>query len=302
VITTRKSIRIVDESAFPAPDDVQVPTRLPAKSLLGSLYPEKPQGEVTRRTSGPVHPLRLRPPVDLEIIVPALNEERRLASTIAASVEHLAAQPWTSAIVVVDNGSVDRTSDVVRQFSGRAVPVSVIGCARLGKGAAVRRGIVTSTAGIVGFMDADLATPIETIDRVLPLLATGCDAVIGSRHAALATLRLGQPLHRRVGGWAFRRLSRQLLSEFADTQCGFKFFRREVIAPLVASARVDGFAFDVEMLAQLVYAGHRVVEIPVDWTNDAASTFSAWRHGWTTFHDVLRLAREGQPHAGQRLG
>jgi dolichyl-phosphate beta-glucosyltransferase len=241
-----------------------------------------------------VHSLGVRPQVDLEIVVPARNEERRLVSTITASVDHLAHQPWTSAIVVVDNGSSDRTSDIVQGFANSPVPVRGLGCARPGKGAAVRRGMATSAATYVGFMDADLATPIGAIDCVVPLLADGCDAVIGSRHLGTASWELGQPVHRRLGGWAFRQLSRQVLSQFADTQCGFKFFRRDVIAPMLKSARVDGFAFDVEILLYLVRGRHAVVEIPVEWTDAAGSTFSVLRHGWATFHDVMLLSRVGR--------
>ena len=106
-------------------------------------------------------PALRRPAVDLEVVVPAYNEAERLPATVAATVDYLSAQPWESRIVVVDNGSSDGTAQVARALADPSarVPVTVIGCARPGKGAAVRRGVLTSESRYVGFFDADLATP-----------------------------------------------------------------------------------------------------------------------------------------------
>ena len=234
-----------------------------------------------------------RPPVDVEIIVPAVNEEARLPTTMTATLSYLADQPWSSAVVVVDNGSVDRTLEVARSCANPRVPVYVTGCSARGKGAAIRRGMLGSSSEVVGFMDADLATPIETLEVVLPLLWAGEAAVIGSRNLGQAARR-GQPLGRRVGGWAFRQLTYRIIADLTDTQCGFKFFRRDLISPVLASATVDGFAFDVELLLGLSEAGHRVVEVPVDWVDAPGSTFSAVRHGLATFQDLVRLLQVGK--------
>lgn len=118
----------------------------------------------------------------LRSLFPAVNEERRLPRTIAATVDFLRGQPWSSAVVVVDDDSVDCTIDVPERFDNPVAPVHVIGCSEHGKGAAVRRGFVTSAARFIGFVDADNATPIETLDKALPLLRDGYAAVIASRH------------------------------------------------------------------------------------------------------------------------
>lgn len=251
---------------------------------------EEDTADVLAGGGGGAEGWRRRPSVHLEIVIPVLNEEWRLPATIAASVSYLARQPWSSALVVVDNGSVDRTLDIAGTYPDAPVPVYTVGCSTRGKGAAVRRGMLGSTSNYVGFMDADLATPIDTLDAVLPLLHEGHVAVIGSRNMWNACRR-GQPWSRRLGGWAFRRLTDRLVLDLTDTQCGFKFFRRDMVTQVLTEAKVDGFAFDVELLLLLIAAGHRVVEIPVDWIDAPGSTFSTVRHGLSTFHDVLQLSR-----------
>ncbi|MET9908944.1 glycosyltransferase [Streptomyces sp. NPDC006476] len=231
-----------------------------------------------------------RPEVDLELIFPALNEEHRLPSTIELTVDYLAERPWTSAVVVVDNDSADRTHDVVRRFAGAPVPVYTIGCSDRGKGAAVRRGISTSSARYVGFADADSATPIETLEPVMALLEQGHAAVIASRRAPGAHYEIEQSALRRCGGWLFRRMARFSLPGIADTQCGFKFFDGPLIREIVDGCHVDGFAFDVEILARVGRRGHRVTEVPVAWCDVPGSTFSARRDGLRSMADLIRIS------------
>ncbi|GAA2769135.1 MULTISPECIES: glycosyltransferase [Streptomyces] len=237
-----------------------------------------------------IPPCLRRPPVELEIVIPAVNEERRLPRTIATTVGYLRGQVWSSAVVVVDNNSVDCTNDVPERFDSPGTPVHVIGCSEPGKGAAVRRGIVTSTARYVGFLDADNATPVETLDKVLPLLRQGCAAVIASRHVDGSRFEVEESAMRRCGGWMFRRLTRLTLPDIADTQCGFKFFDGRLAREVAARCRVDGFAFDVELLARIVRAGGTVVEVPVAWTDMPGSTFSARHDGIRSMADVLRIS------------
>src|SRR5208282_4303609 len=158
----------------------------------------------------------------LEIVIPARDEARRLPSTLTRTARYLEVQPYSSSIVVVDNGSVDQTSDLVARTWSDRVPVRLVGCAQPGKGAAVRRGFLTSRACFIGYMDADLATPIETLDVVLPLLDE-FPVVIGSRRISGAAFAKRQPAHRAVSGMVFRAMARRVLPGFTDTQCGFKF-------------------------------------------------------------------------------
>jgi glycosyltransferase involved in cell wall biosynthesis len=225
------------------------------------------------------------------VVIPAYNESARLPETLRRSVVHLDTLPWRSRIVVVDNGSVDETAALAHTAAARTdrVDVTVIGCSRPGKGAAVRRGLLTSDAPLVGFYDADLATPLSNLATAVVALRAGASAAIASRHVPGSRFTVPQTLGRRAGGTAFRMLSRSLVPGIADTQCGFKFFRRDAVRTAIARVRTTGFAFDVELLAQVQRDGGRIVEIPVDWTDGAGSTFHPLRDGVASFRAVLNL-------------
>jgi glycosyltransferase involved in cell wall biosynthesis len=252
----------------------------------------RPTLAALRSDTDRARPLR-RPPVDLEVVVPAYNEAHRLPDTVAETIAYLDAQPWTSRLVVVDNGSSDDTARVIRSLADPSarVCVDVIGCARPGKGAAVRRGLLTSESRFVGFFDADLATPVETLSTAMALLAGGTAAVVGSRYAPGAALLRRQPLGRRVGGALFRRMTHGVVAGVHDTQCGFKFFDRETVSRALAQCRTTGFAFDVELLQRIQADGGSIVEIPVAWTDDPRSTFRPIPDGIACFTALLALRR-----------
>jgi dolichyl-phosphate beta-glucosyltransferase len=246
----------------------------------------------------PTVPVEARSPaigrtaVGLELIIPARNEEHRIGRTLATVSGYLAGQPLSSRIVVVNNGSADRTTEVVDRMAGGPVPVVVIGCSVPGKGAAVRRGVLTSNASYVGFCDADLATPIDVLGAVLPLLQDGVDVVVGSRHAPGSKIQVRQSLVRRVGGWAFRRSARSVVPAVHDTQCGFKFFRTPAAKEVFSRAWVDDFAFDVEILALASELGLNIFEAPVAWSDQDSSSFSSVQDGLGSFRTVLALGRD----------
>lgn len=267
---------------------------------VGSTMPrvgEAPVPDPTVRAVRPTPAARpraavpARPPVDLEVVIPALDEERRLPATLDRTLEYLTAQPFSSAVVVVDNGSTDATADLVRAAAGGEVGVHVVGCASPGKGAAVRRGFLSGRSAMVGFMDADLSTPVETLDRVVPLLRAGATSVIASRAVTEASRAVPQGLVRRLGGDVFRAAARTVLPDVADSQCGFKFFDGPTVRAVLADCEVDGFSFDLELLGRLQRDGHEIVELPVVWTDSEGSTFSPIRHGVRSFTDTYRIRR-----------
>jgi dolichyl-phosphate beta-glucosyltransferase len=233
--------------------------------------------------------IAVRPPVDLEVVIPAFNECRRLPGTLLAMTDFLSAQRCGARVVVVDNGSWDDTAAVVREFRGSPVEVVAVGCAEPGKGAAVMRGIRTSAARLVGFTDADLSTPLDTLSRAVAALDAGAVAAIASRYAPRSRLAVSQPLARRVGGRVFRSLARSLVPGVHDTQCGFKFFDRVAVVRALGRCRSTGFAFDVELLGQLHRDGGRIVEVPVVWSDDGRSTLRPLRDGVPAVLSLTRL-------------
>jgi dolichyl-phosphate beta-glucosyltransferase len=229
-------------------------------------------------------------PHTLEVIVPALNEEKRLSRCLRALREQIdRLDDVCGSIRVIDNGSTDRTSEVVDEVNRTCLntPVAVQGCARPGKGSAVARGMVTSSADWVGFCDADLATPASTISEAVTFLRDGWAVVVGSRAVAGASRARRQSTLRCVGGAGFRLLTSELVRDVRDTQCGFKFFQGEAARQLFSRARLTGFAFDIEILALAADLGLSIKEIPVTWTNGEHSTLRP-------LHDAPQILREVQ--------
>lgn len=232
--------------------------------------------------------------VELEVIIPAFNEAHRISSTLSRTLEFLESQPWSSRVVVVDNGSGDDTGVMVRHHARASlgkVPVALVGCSVPGKGAAVRRGLLSGTSRFTGFFDADLATPVETLGLAMRWLSEGAGAVIASRHAVGSSFVRPQHLTRRVGGRAFRMLTRDMVRGVTDTQCGFKFFERGAVTRAMVQCRTSGFAFDVELLRQFQNNGDVIVEVPVAWTDGPGSTFHPLRDGIASFASVLQMYR-----------
>ncbi len=239
--------------------------------------------------------------LDLEVIVPAYNEQARIGFTLESLADQLASMDYASGIRVIDNGSTDRTPDIVDtiSFSHERLHISVEGCSLRGKGSAVARGVLTSRARWVGFCDADLATPASAIADAVQYLDEGWPVVIGSRHMTGARRVVDQPLARRAGGAAFRLLSRALTGdlEVADTQCGFKFFERHAALDIFSKTKSVGFAFDVEVLTRAQYLGYKVKEFPVEWTDRDGSTFHPLVNGLEVMADLWRLRRSRRQYA-----
>lgn len=235
----------------------------------------------------------LTSPPDIEIIVPAYNEERRIGPTLLALVAQLQSMLLVGTVGVVDNGSSDRTADVVDSVIELVGPdrVTLTACARKGKGNAVARGILASRARWIGFCDADLATPASALDDAVAYLREGWPVVIGSRRAEGAELRVEQPVVRRAGTKAFQLVTRQFAGDVLDTQCGFKFFQRDAAQQIFADTSIGGFAFDLEVLARANALGFAVKEFPVQWSDRPGSTLRPIRDGLDAAMDIWELRR-----------
>nr|SBO92525.1 glycosyl transferase, family 2 [Nonomuraea gerenzanensis] len=196
--------------------------------------------------------------------------------------------PFPTSVIVVDNNSTDRTAEIVRSWPRGPVPVRLVQCATPGKGAAVRAGLLGTSAPFVGFCDADMATDLDAIDVALGLLLSGERVVIGSRAHSGSHVENRHSKVRELGAFGFRALAGVLVHGVSDTQCGFKFFDGVLARDSAARLRTPGFAFDVELLARCVERGSTVREIPVRWRDMPGSRFSPARH---TLGIVLELGR-----------
>lgn len=209
----------------------------------------------------------------LSVVIPAFNEATRIVPTLERIFAYMDRHHPDYEIVVVDDGSTDGTAAAIEKQFGPRPRLRVLSYGgNRGKGYAVRHGAMQAGGDVVLMSDADLSTPIEEIEKMLPLLQQGYDLVIGSRALAQSEIRKRQPFYRESAGKFFNLLVRLIvLPDFHDTQCGFKLFRRDPLLPVLGRQQIDGFAFDVEMIALAQALGLKVVEIPVVWINSPTS-------------------------------
>ncbi len=235
----------------------------------------------------------------LSIVVPAYNEGARLGKSLRAIVSYLGEYPAETELIVVDDGSTDGTADAAREELSTATSVrtSVISYqSNLGKGRAVRLGLLASRGEIALFTDADLSTPItETPKLVEPIARGECDLAFGSRAIDRSLIGVHQPWRREQGGRVFNlavRLATGL--PFWDTQCGFKAFRMSSCRPIIEGATIDRFGFDVELLYVADRAGLRLCEIPVRWDHAEGSKVTLGSDSIKMLSEVGRIRQQAR--------
>jgi len=215
----------------------------------------------------------------LSIVIPAYNEAVRLGKTLRTVVDYLRENWAESELILVDDGSADDTAVLARKTfeDSGSVRTSVISYkSNLGKGRAVRLGLLAARGAVVLFSDADLSTPITEAPKLVdPILKGECDVTFGSRALDRSLIGVHQSWRREQGGRVFNMAVRLATGlPFWDTQCGFKAFNMTVCRPLVEAATVDRFGFDVELLYVSYLAGLRLREIPVRWDHYEGSKIS----------------------------
>jgi dolichyl-phosphate beta-glucosyltransferase len=222
----------------------------------------------------------------MTVVIPAWNEARRLPETLNRVVSFVASRPESLDVIVVNNNSRDNTREVAAGFARTYPYVQVLDQPIQGKGAAVRKGFLAARGRYVFMCDADLAMPIEELPRFFPeTLGGDYDVAIGSREVPEAQ-RYNEPEYRHLMGRVFNAIVRTLaVPGIQDTQCGFKSFRREVARKIFSVQRIDGFAFDVEVLAIAQQWGYQIMEVGIPWYYGEGSSVKP-------IHDTVRMFRE----------
>lgn len=226
----------------------------------------------------------------LAVIIPAYREARTIARTLEHIRTFAAGRPHPTEVIVVDDGSDDATAEVVQHGDWRPLPVRLLRHERnLGKGAAVRTGMLAAQADLLLMYDADMSARMEELDRLLPRLAEGHDIVIGSRDLPESVLDPSQPVLRLLMAHAFRAVRRRLLlPELRDTQCGFKLFRAEAARKIFPHLVETGWTFDCEVLGRAAALDLRIAEVGIHWSNRPRSRVRPLRD---TPHALLSLLR-----------
>lgn len=230
----------------------------------------------------------------LSIVIPAHNEEFRLPPSLLKIQRFLESQAYSAEVLVVENGSIDRTREIVQDFARSAPFVRVLHEEARGKGLAVRRGMLEARGEYRFICDADLSMPIEQVNRFLSPTLAHPEIAIGSREVPGA-VRYHEPAYRHRIGRVFNALVRwAALPGLNDTQCGFKCFHRIVAEAVFPLQTLPGLSFDVEVLYIARRKGFNIQEVPIDWYFDPDSRVRLFQDSLRMFTDLMTIRRNAQ--------
>jgi dolichyl-phosphate beta-glucosyltransferase len=228
---------------------------------------------------------------DITIILPAYNEAATIVSTVRETIAYLRSRGLVYEIIVAADGD-DGTRELVRELAQTDPQIHAIGSAqRGGKGKGIREAVVIATGAIIGFVDADNKVPIEEFDKISTHLRNGYPIVIGSRALAESTIERKQPWYRQVGSRGFYYFMQAVVNipGIPDTQCGFKFFVRDAAREIFSLQKIDGYMFDVEILALAQRLGYRIAQVPIRWRDDGDSRLNLFAGNLRNAYDVFRI-------------
>ncbi|HEY9075482.1 MAG TPA: dolichyl-phosphate beta-glucosyltransferase [Anaerolineaceae bacterium] len=227
----------------------------------------------------------------LSLILPAHNEEQRLPPSLEKIRGFLAKQVYPAEVIVVENGSHDRTLEVAREYQSTMPYLRVVQEELRGKGRAVRRGMLEASGEYRFICDVDFSMPVEEVNKFIPPILPDLDIAIASREAPGA-VRYGEPAYRHLVGRVFNTMVRlTVLPGLQDTQCGFKCFRGKVADEIFPLQTLMGWSFDVEVLAIARRRGYRITEIPIPWYFDPGSRVRLFKDSYRMAVDLLEIRR-----------
>ncbi len=232
----------------------------------------------------------------LSVVIPAYNEEERIGPTLEQMASYLDQQPYSWDMLVVSDGSKDKTEAIAKDFAKNRSNVEVIAYSpNRGKGNAVRVGMLAAKGERVLFMDADLATPPEETAKVMSHLDQGAKIAIGSRPLKESKLEVHQPFYRE----AFGRMSNLIVQAVGvrgikDTQCGFKLFTNDSAQQIFKRCKMTGFSFDMEVLMIARDLDLRIDEVPIRWADQKGSKVVLWRDAPKVLIDLFRMRMMGK--------
>lgn len=227
--------------------------------------------------------------MELSIVIPVYNEEKRLDSSLLKIISYCQKHFTKYEIIVVDDGSKDSTPNIALQYKDKNVRLIQNG-KNMGKGIAVKVGVINAMYDLILFTDSDLSTPIEETQKFLKFLNDGFDVVIGSRSLPESNITVHQPAYRQILGKAFPLIVRCLvLPDFKDTQCGFKLFTKKAALAIFPRQTVRRFAFDVEILFIAKKLGFKIKEAPVTWVDQEGSKVSPIKDSIRMFREIVKI-------------
>jgi glycosyltransferase involved in cell wall biosynthesis len=229
----------------------------------------------------------------LSIVIPVYNEERRLPTKLENVISFVSSQPYSSEVIVVENGSLDHTLQIALEFANNFDQIRVLRAETRGKGLAVQQGMLAAHGSFRFMCDADFSMPVDQINRFIPPALQDFDIAIASREAPGA-IRYNEPQYRHNVGRIFNTLIRAIaLPGLNDTQCGFKCFRAPVAEELFHLQTINGWSFDVELLFIARQRGYKIVELPIPWYFNPESKINVLRDSLRMATDLLQIRLNG---------
>jgi dolichyl-phosphate beta-glucosyltransferase len=230
--------------------------------------------------------------LELSVIVPVYNEEKRVSKTLKEAFAYLKAKRITAEVIVVDDGSSDKTVEVVGRFKKMATPEQTLKILKhtvnKGKGAAVKTGALTAKGNIVLYMDADNATPLSEYEKFKPAFKNNVDVIVGSRAIDRKQVKVHQPLYREIIGRIGNIIIQLLVVPgISDTQCGFKAFTHNAAKTIFPLQTIERFGFDVELLYIARKRRFSMLETSVIWRDDPNTRVNALRDSIRTFTELF---------------
>ena len=231
----------------------------------------------------------------LAVVIPAYNEAQRILPTLQRLEEYYSGQNYTWSVTVVSDGSTDGTDDLVRGFAKDHPRFSLLRYEpNSGKGRAVREGMLAADGEIILFCDADLATPQEETEKLLPFMETH-EVAIGSRPMRESKLEIHQPWYREMLGRGANKVIQLFgVRGIQDTQCGFKMFRQGAAREVFTRCKLNGFSFDFEALMVARDLGYKIAEVPIRWAHQEGSKVVLWRDAPKALYDLVKLRLMGK--------
>jgi glycosyltransferase involved in cell wall biosynthesis len=228
---------------------------------------------------------------EYSIVIPAYNESARIRNTLAEVLECIRRHNWNAEVLVVNDGSQDDTAAIVASFAAQDPMIKLVeNPGNRGKGFSVRNGILHATGEIVMFTDADLSAPMDEAEQLFAAIREGADIAIGSRWLERKRQTIQQPLYRRFFGRCFNAVTRLIMGlPFADTQCGFKAFRRQAAQTIFQLQQIERWGFDPEILFIALKRGYTVREVPVTWGHDERTRISYLKDGVQMLEELVYI-------------
>ena len=231
--------------------------------------------------------------MDLSIIIPAYNEEKKIQTDIIEAIKFLKKASLKGEIIVSTDGITDKTNEIVEKMQMNFKNVILLAeKKKIGKGAAIKKGVKISTGNIIMFVDAGLCVPYENAKKGIDLINVGYDCAMGSRAEKGSKILKKQPLYRFIGSKVFKFMIHSLLqipSQIKDTQCGFKLYKNNVAKDIYSKLKTTKMMFDIEVILRMKKKKYKVASFPVTWKNDEDTKFDPMKGTLDNFHDLFLI-------------